>query len=192
VTQPKALGLGHAVWCARSVVGDEPFAVLLADDLVRHDGPGALRQMVEAWDATGAAQVGVEEVPREATRKYGIVGVEDDGQGRQAVRTIVEKPAPEDAPSTLGVVGRYILPPEIFGLLEDVRAGVGGEIQLTDAIAELVARRPVHALAFEGTRYDCGSRFGFVRATMDFALEHEDMRRGVLEHMAAAVRRHES
>ena len=168
VIQEEALGLGHAVWCAKQMVGNEPFAVLLADDLIRSQKNGCLKQMVDEYLATGAGVIGVEEIPASMTDQYGVVSVEKDSDGRSHIREIVEKPAPELAPSNLGVVGRYILPGEIFSLLESVRAGVGGEIQLTDAIASLLAHQPLLAHAFDGVRYDCGSRIGFLKSAIDF------------------------
>jgi UTP--glucose-1-phosphate uridylyltransferase len=188
VIQEEALGLGHAVLCARPLVGDEPFAVLLADDLIRSDGTGCLKQMVDEYQATGAGSIGVEEIPASMTDRYGIVSIEKDETGRDRIRAIVEKPAPEVAPSRLGVVGRYILPGEIFSLLESVRAGVGGEIQLTDAIAAQLAHGPLLAHAFEGVRYDCGSRQGFIRATVDYALELDDLRDDLLDHFESLSR----
>jgi UTP--glucose-1-phosphate uridylyltransferase len=183
VIQEKALGLGHAVWCAKQLVGDEPFAVLLADDLIRSPKSGCLKQMVNEYQASGAGVIGVEAIPASMTDRYGIVSVEQDSSGRDYIQEIVEKPAPELAPSNLGVVGRYILPGEIFSLLESVRAGVGGEIQLTDAIAALLATQPLLAYAFDGVRYDCGSRQGFIRATLDYALEHDDLREDLLAYL---------
>jgi len=182
VIQEKALGLGHAVWCAKKLVGDEPFAVLLADDLIRSPHSGCLKQMVAEYQATGSGCIGVEEVPVSMTDRYGIVSVHKDVMGRNYIRDIVEKPSPEKALSNLGVVGRYILPAEIFSLLDSVRAGVGGEIQLTDAIARLLESKPLLAHAFEGVRYDCGSRQGFIRATVDYALEHADLRDDLLSY----------
>ena len=182
VIQEKALGLGHAVWCANKLVGDEPFAVLLADDLIRSPRGGCLKQMVAEYHATGSGCIGVEEIPVSMTDRYGIVSVQKDAMGRNHIRDIVEKPSPEMAPSNLGVVGRYILPAEIFSLLESVRAGIGGEIQLTDAIARLLENKPLLAHAFEGVRYDCGSRQGFIRATVDYALEHADLRDDLLSY----------
>ena len=182
VIQEKALGLGHAVWCAKKLVGDEPFAVLLADDLIRSPGNGCLKQMVTEYHEAGSGCIGVEEVTVSMTDRYGIVSVQEEANGRKYIREIIEKPAPEKAPSNLGVVGRYILPGEIFSLLESVRAGVGGEIQLTDAIARLLENRPLQAHAFEGVRYDCGSRKGFIRATVDYALEHADLREDLLRY----------
>lgn len=188
VIQEEALGLGHAVWCAKSLVGDEPFAVLLADDLIRSPGAGCLKQMVDEYHATGVGSIGVEQIPASMTDRYGIVSVQKDTDGRDYIREIVEKPAPDKAPSNLGVVGRYILPGEIFPLLESVRAGVGGEIQLTDAIAAQLSSQSLLAHAFEGVRYDCGSRRGFIKATVDYALEHTDMRDELLAHFSTLLR----
>lgn len=182
VIQEEALGLGHAVLCAKSLVGDEPFAVLLADDLIRSPQSGCLKQMVDEYHATGAGSIGVEKIPASMTDRYGIVSIQKDSTGRDRINAIVEKPAPDVAPSTLGVVGRYILPGEIFSLLESVQAGVGGEIQLTDAIAAQLNSQPLLAHAFDGVRYDCGSRQGFIRATIDYALEHEELRDDLLAH----------
>ena len=188
VIQEAALGLGHAVWCAKELVGDEPFAVLLADDLIRSPQTGCLKQMVDEYHATGAGSIGVERIPAYMTDRYGIVSVQKDATGRDYIREIVEKPAPDVAPSNLGVVGRYILPGEIFSLLESVRAGVGGEIQLTDAIARQLASRPLLAYAFDGVRYDCGSRQGFIRATVDYALEHDELREDMLAYLDTVTR----
>jgi len=138
--------------------------------------------MVDEYYATGAGSLGVEEIPMAMTKRYGIVSVETDDSGRNYIRKIVEKPAPAEAPSNLGVVGRYILPGKIFKLLESVRAGVGGEIQLTDAIFALLRTHPLLAHRFEGVRYDCGSRAGFIRATVDYALEHDDLREDLLAY----------
>jgi UTP--glucose-1-phosphate uridylyltransferase len=188
VTQPEALGLGHAILCAESVVGDEPFAILLADDMIRNDGPGALAQMVAVYQQNGSSVIGVEEIPDELTSSYGVVGVEVNEQGQKAIHTMVEKPATEDAPSRLGVVGRYILDASVFGYLHEIRADAGGEIQLTDGIAAMLKTHSVLALPFEGERYDCGSRQGFIRATIDYALEHDGLREDVLEHMFKLLR----
>ncbi len=187
VTQPEALGLGHAVLCARPVVGDEPFAVLLPDDLIWSQGPGALAQMLELARARSAGVVAVQEVPREQTGSYGIVAAPHftDRSGR--IEAIVEKPRPETAPSTLAVVGRYVLPARIFDCLERVTPGSGGEIQLTDGIAALLAEQPVLACRFEGRRFDCGSRIGLVEATIQFALEHEDLSEDARRYMRAAL-----
>lgn len=187
VTQEQALGLGHAVLCAEAAVGDEPFAVILPDDMVMDPGRGALKQLVDLHQSTGASVIGVEPVPPESTRKYGIVGVEVGADGHQQIREIVEKPDPEAAPSNLGVVGRYVLSPNVFKHLRNTASGVGGEIQLTDAIATLMKESPVLACAFEGKRYDCGSPQGFLEATIDYALSRDDLRESLVAHMASRV-----
>jgi len=176
VRQPEALGLGHAVLCARPVVGDDPFAVILADDLIE-DGPrGVLRQMADIFEERQCSLLGVEEVPAFETDKYGIVKSVDEGTGRLSkVSSIVEKPKPEVAPSNLAVVGRYILTPRIFDLLEKTQRGSGGEIQLTDGIAALLEDEDVLAYRFEGKRYDCGSKLGYLKATVEYALKHEEL-----------------
>jgi len=171
VTQPEALGLGHAVLCARPVVGDEPFGVILADDLIWNRGPGALRQMAEVAAREDAGVLAVEEVPHEQTNRYGIVDAEAISERAARVRFVVEKPSPETAPSNLAIVGRYVLPGRIFELLEKTRPGAGGEIQLTDAIEDLLKERPVLAYRFEGRRFDCGNKLGLVQATLHMALE---------------------
>ena len=173
IRQAEPLGLGHAVLCARPVVGDEPFAVLLADDLISSN-PSAMAHMAKRYEATGCAILGVEEVPREQTSSYGIVSVDDPGAEIPAVRSIVEKPAPEEAPSTLAVVGRYVLTPGIFPLLADARPGRGGEIQLTDAISRLLDMEKVLAMRLPGSRYDCGSKLGYLKATVDYGLKHPE------------------
>ncbi len=164
IRQGEPLGLGHAVLCARPAVGNEPFFVHLPDDLIRGE-TGCLSQMAALFEKTGFSAVAVEEVPRDQTGSYGIVDVDDADQ----LQAIVEKPAPQDAPSTLAVVGRYSLTPKIFDLLEATGRGAGGEIQLTDAISDLLEYEPVLACRFQGTRYDCGSKLGYVRATIDAA-----------------------
>ena len=188
VPQLETLGLGHAVLCARSVVGDEPFAVLLADDMIKTAGPGCLQQMISVYQQSGANVVAVEEVPHEDTSLYGIVepGVSQDG-GR-LIQSIIEKPAAEDAASNLAVVGRYIFNPTIFDELEQVTAGAGGEIQLTDAISRQIGSEDVLAYAFEGVRFDCGSKMGFVKATVSYALDHEEMRQELIEYVQDSVR----
>ena len=176
VTQPEARGLGHAVLCARPVVGDEPFAVMLPDDLLwNRNGDGALKQMADAHAQTGASMIAVQDVPAEKTGSYGIVAT-DAFEGRHGrVRSMVEKPRPEEAPSTLAVVGRYVLDGRIFPLLESTTPGAGGEIQLTDAIAELLQEKPVHAYRFRGTRFDCGTHLGLIEATISYALDNEKL-----------------
>ena len=183
VTQAEALGLGHAVLCAKAIVGDEPFAVLLPDDLIWNRGDGALKQMADLNQASGASVIAVEDVPHEKTGSYGIVAT-DKFDGRKGhITQIVEKPKPEDAPSDLAVVGRYVLSPKIFGLLEATGTGAGGEIQLTDAIARLLESEPVDAYRFEGTRFDCGTHLGLVEATIRFALENEKLAAAAREVM---------
>ncbi len=175
VTQAEALGLGHAVLCAKPIVGNEPFAVLLPDDLIWNRGAGALKQMADAAEATGASMIAVQDVAREQTASYGIVAT-DAFSGRSGrINAIVEKPKPEVAPSTLAVVGRYVLDGSIFDLLESTTPGAGGEIQLTDAIATLLSRKPVHAYRFQGTRFDCGTHIGLIEATIRYALDHEKL-----------------
>jgi len=172
--QREPLGLGHAVWCARHLVGNEPFAVLLADDVVLAD-KGCLQQMIEAYNEVGGNVVAVVDVPREQTNRYGILDVEKDDGRLVKVRGLVEKPAPEKAPSTLSIIGRYILQPEIFAELEAKKAGAGGEIQLTDSMARLIGKQPFHGLRYKGTRYDCGDKVGFIEANVAFALAHPEM-----------------
>ena len=173
VTQPEALGLGHAVLCAKPVVGDEPFGVMLPDDLIWNGtGKGALRQMAEVGERESAGVIAVEEVPHEQTDKYGIVDAVRVDERSARIRHMVEKPKPADAPSDLAVVGRYVLPGRIFELLERTTPGAGGEIQLTDAIEALLKEQgKVLAYRFEGTRFDCGNKAGLVRATMHMALQ---------------------
>jgi UTP--glucose-1-phosphate uridylyltransferase len=176
VTQPEALGLGHAVLCAKPVIGDEPFGVILADDLiwngpVSSSRPGALRQMAELAAAENAAVVAVEEVPRDQTDKYGIVDATPISDRAAKIKLVVEKPNPAVAPSNLAIVGRYVLPGRIFELLEKTTPGAGGEIQLTDAIETLLSEYLVLAYRFEGTRFDCGNKLGLVKATLHMALE---------------------
>jgi len=189
VTQAEALGLGHAVLCAEPVVGNEPFAVLLPDDLIWNKGPGALRQMADLAEKQAASVIAVQDVPPEQTGSYGIVATRDFSGRHGEITGIVEKPRPEDAPSNLAVVGRYVLSGSIFELLRKTRPGAGGEIQLTDAIAALLGRERTLAYRFEGRRFDCGSRIGLVEATIEFALEHEDLAEPAREYMRAALAR---
>jgi len=177
--QMKPLGLGHAVWCAKELIGDEPFAVLLADDLVLAPGKSCLGQMIDVYNETGGNVVAIEEVPRADTKKYGVLDViSDDGKTAQA-QGLVEKPNPEDAPSNLSIIGRYILQPEVFKELDKKERGAGNEIQLTDAMAKTIGNIDFRGLRFEGTRYDCGSKLGFIEANLAFALERDDLRDGV-------------
>jgi UTP--glucose-1-phosphate uridylyltransferase len=172
--QSEALGLGHAVMCARHLVGDEPFAVMLADDLIDAGVP-VLKQMAQVHAAHGGSVIAVQTVPREDTASYGIVSAgESVAKNVSRMSAIVEKPKPEDAPSNLGVVGRYILSPRIFHFLENLRPGAGREIQLTDAIGRLLREETVYAYEFQGTRYDCGSKLGYLKATVNYALKHPE------------------
>jgi len=172
--QAEPLGLGHAVLCAQPVVGDEPFAVLLADDLIDAQPP-TMARMARRFETEDCSLLGVEEVPRAQTASYGIVSPEDPSAEVTPVRAIVEKPAPADAPSTMAVVGRYVLTPAIFGLLAGAKPGRGGEIQLTDAIAALLAKERVLAMGIGGRRYDCGSKLGYLKATVELGLQHPDI-----------------
>lgn len=174
IRQSEALGLGHAVLCAQPVVGNEPFAVLLADDLL--DGePAVMRQMVDVYDYYKCSVLGVQQVPREDTRSYGIVASTPLKDRLEAVHAMVEKPKPEEAPSTLAVVGRYVLTPRIFHHLANLGKGAGGEIQLTDGIAALMAEEQVLAYRYEGKRYDCGSKIGYLEATLAMARKHPEV-----------------
>lgn len=185
IRQSEALGLGHAVLCARPVIGDEPFAVILADDLVDGKGAGCLAQMVDIFDSKQSSILGVEQVPHEATGSYGIVETTPDSEGLSRISSIVEKPRPEDAPSNLGVVGRYILTPRIFDMIEATGAGAGGEIQLTDAIARLLSEESVYAYEFQGKRYDCGSKLGYLIATVEHALQHPELKHSFRDYLNA-------
>jgi len=174
IRQPEALGLGHAVLCAKQIVGNDPFAVILADDLIS-GSPSPLQQMAALYDQHQCSVIGVQTIAREATGSYGIVSGKSIRSRVYELDGIVEKPKPAQAPSTLAVVGRYILTPRIFELLEQVQAGTGGEIQLTDAIAALLKHEKVLAYEFEGKRYDCGNKLGYLKATVDFALAHPEL-----------------
>jgi UTP--glucose-1-phosphate uridylyltransferase len=177
VRQPRSLGLGHAVLCAQPLVGDEPFAVLLADDLMcgADTGNGVLRQMVEAFRARPASVLAVQEVPQEHVNRYGIVAGEPAGERLMKVSRMVEKPSPQEAPSRMAVAGRYILTPAVFDRIRNQRQGAGGEIQLTDGIAQLIESEGVYAYQYLGKRYDCGSKQGFLEATVEFALKHAEV-----------------
>ena len=172
--QAQALGLGHAVLCAKPVVGNEPFVVILADDLVDAN-PGVVAQMIEQYEKYKCSILAVEEVPREETNKYGIVATVPGPNGELRVTSIVEKPDPKNAPSNLAVIGRYLLTPRIFDKLENIGRGAGGEIQLTDGIAALLEDEPVVAYPFHGKRYDCGSKLGYLEATVELGLAHQEL-----------------
>jgi UTP--glucose-1-phosphate uridylyltransferase len=186
IRQPAPLGLGHAVLCARPVVGDEPFFVHLADDLIDAEVP-CLKQMASVYAELGGSVLGVQTVERRDTDKYGIVAVEPLGERVSRITKIVEKPKPEAAPSTLAVVGRYLLSPRVFDKLERVGRGAGGEIQLTDGIAALLAEEPVYAYAFDGKRYDCGSKLGYLEATVEYGLRHPQLGDAFAETLARVL-----
>ncbi len=172
IRQPEALGLGHAVLCAKSVVGRNPFAVILADDLIGGDSRGTMSQMAEVYAQYGSSVLGVEQVEKSETNKYGIVSSSPFSRKLTQVNGIVEKPHPDEAPSTLAVVGRYILTPRIFHLLQGIGKGAGGEIQLTDGIARLLDDEHVLAYEFDGVRHDCGSKLGYLQATVEYGIKH--------------------
>ena len=181
--QQEPLGLGHAVWCARHSIGNEPFAVLLADDLIQAESP-CLAQMVDAHAELGGNMVAVMDVPRDETQRYGILDVvEEDGRLVRA-KGLVEKPSPDEAPSTLSIIGRYILQPEVLQELDRQEVGAGGEIQLTDAMARTIGRLPFNGYRFEGHRYDCGDKAGFLEATVAFALARDDLGEAMREIIA--------
>ncbi len=181
--QMQPLGLGHAVWCAREFVGDEPFAVLLADDLVMSKTP-CLKQLVDTHQETGGSVVAVMDVPREHTNRYGVLDLDSDDGRLASIRGLVEKPEPEAAPSTLSIIGRYVLLPSVFDHLDKKQVGAGGEIQLTDAMAQTIGTAPFHGLRFEGHRYDCGDKVGFLEANIAFALQRSDMATSVQDVLA--------
>jgi UTP--glucose-1-phosphate uridylyltransferase len=182
IRQGEAMGLGHAVMCARTLVGNEPFAVILADDLIDAETP-ALKQMMEVHAKHGGSVIAVQNVDRNETASYGIVSSQPVEARVSRLTGIVEKPQPAEAPSTLGVVGRYVLSPRIFDCLQNLRPGAGREIQLTDAIARLLDEEGVYAYEFEGHRYDCGSKLGYLKATLAFALKHPEVEAGFREHL---------
>ena len=188
IRQAEALGLGHAVLCAEPVVGDDPFFVILADDLMVNRGPNVLEQMRDAYLADGCSIVGVQEIAKADSSKYGVIKPAAESRDSLVrMEDIVEKPAPEAAPSNLGVVGRYVLTPRIFELLKKTQKGSGGEIQLTDAIAKLLDEEQVHAYRFQGTRFDCGSHLGLIEATIRFALDHETLSASAARAMKLAL-----
>ena len=187
IRQAEALGLGHAVLCSKSIVGDEPFAVILADDLVEDSKRGCMAQMVDMFSEYQQSILGVERIDPSETDKYGIVATEQISTSVGNIQSIVEKPAPTEAPSNLGVVGRYILTPAIFQKLEHTVKGTGGEIQLTDAISDLLSDEKVLAYEFEGKRYDCGSKLGYLIATVDHGLLHEELKDDFLAYLKNLV-----
>lgn len=173
--QNEPLGLGHAIWCARNIVGREPFAVLLADDLIKAQTP-VLKQMIERFDDVQSSMVCIEEVDRQATASYGILDADAPHDGLTKIRGLVEKPNPKDAPSNLAIIGRYILTPEIFDILENKETGAGGEIQITDAMARLLDAQAIYGFQYQGTRFDCGTKVGFQMANLSFAMDRQDMK----------------
>ncbi|SFO94139.1 UTP--glucose-1-phosphate uridylyltransferase GalU [Tranquillimonas alkanivorans] len=187
IRQHKALGLGHAVWCARRLIGDQPFAVILPDDVIAADTP-CLQQMVEAYEETGGCMVAAMEVAREKTSAYGILDVEPEGGDKVRVKGMVEKPDPSEAPSNLAVIGRYILAPEVLDALDRTERGAGGEIQLTDAIAQQIGTEAgVHGLRFRGQRFDCGSKPGFLQATVAYGLSRPELRDEFLQYLTELI-----
>ena len=188
IRQVEALGLGHAVLCARSVVGEQPFAVILADDLIDAGASGCLQQMVNVYNEHRSSVIAVEEVEPSETDQYGIVKTSSPiGERLSTIDAIVEKPKPSEAPSNLGVVGRYILTPRIFDLLETTGEGAGGEIQLTDAIAALLTEEQVMAWEFHGKRYDCGSKLGYLEATVEYALKHPELKDDFCDYLRSMI-----
>ncbi len=177
IRQAEPLGLGHAVLCAKPVIGDAPFAVILPDDLIDDGKRGVIKQMVDKYQQQNSSVIAVQNVPKQDTSKYGIVETEStDDTALSKIKSIVEKPEPDLAPSTLGVVGRYVLSPEIFNCLEQTTKGAGNEIQLTDAISLLIKKESIYAYEFEGTRYDCGSKLGYMQASIQYALKDPDIK----------------
>ncbi len=190
--QRQPLGLGHAVWCARHLIGDDPFAVILADDLVLSKTP-CLKQMIEQYNDCGGNVLGVMDIPRSDTASYGIVDIDTSATKSDAklvkAKGLVEKPVPEKAPSTLSIIGRYILQPEVINVLSHQKAGAGGEIQLTDAIASMIGKNDVYGYRFDGVRYDCGGLVGFVAANVAFSLERDALRDKVINEVVGVFER---
>jgi UTP--glucose-1-phosphate uridylyltransferase len=175
VRQKEPLGLGHAILCARALVGDEPFGVFLGDDIIGQAPKPCMRQLLDVFERYGGPVIAIERVPRERTQQYGVIAGRDIGGGVWEITDLVEKPAPQDAPSDLAIIGRYVLTPDIFPILAETAADKRGEIQLTDALRTLCERRPMYALAFQGKRYDTGDKLGFLKATVEFALARPDL-----------------
>lgn len=188
IRQKEAKGLGHAIWCARKFVGDEPFAVLLGDDIVQAETP-CLKQMIDKFNRYKSSIIGVQRVPQQEVSRYGIVDAKDLDERLYSVNHLVEKPKVEDAPSNLAIMGRYILTPRIFEILSNQETGAGGEIQLTDAIAKLNTFEAVYAYDFEGKRYDVGEKLGFIQTTIEFALKHDELRPLLLDYISEVLDR---
>lgn len=190
IRQKEPKGLGHAIWCARKFIGNDPFAVMLGDDIVRAQKP-CLEQLIQEFEARNSSVIGVQEVPTKDISKYGVVEYDssfNSGNGLYKVKSLVEKPAVEEAPSNLAIMGRYVLTPEILDILEHLKPGKGNEIQLTDALQELSGIQEVFAYLFEGKRYDIGDKYGFVQATVEFALEREDIGEPLLNWLREVVK----
>jgi len=188
IRQKEPKGLGHAIWCARKFIGNEPFAVLLGDDIVQADKP-CLKQMIEQYERYNASILGVQSVPKNEVSRYGIVAGNNIGERFYSVDNLIEKPSKEEAPSNLAIMGRYILNPRIFEILANQKPGAGGEIQLTDAIAELNDYEAVFAYDFNGIRYDVGEKMGFIQTTIEFALQREELRKELLEYLTSVLDR---
>ncbi|MGV2622800.1 UNVERIFIED_CONTAM: UTP--glucose-1-phosphate uridylyltransferase GalU [Halobacillus marinus] len=188
IRQKEPKGLGHAVWCARKFIGDEPFAVLLGDDIISSEEPG-LKQLINQYEQTGSSVIGVQTVPEDQTHRYGIIDPESHEGRLHKVSTFVEKPAQGQAPSNLAIMGRYILTPEIMTFLDKQEKGAGGEVQLTDAIQKLNQLQRVYAYDFEGARYDVGEKLGFIKTTIEMALERDDLKEDVLQVIKELVER---
>jgi UTP--glucose-1-phosphate uridylyltransferase len=186
VRQKKPLGLGHAVLCARDLVGDEPFAVMLADDLIDSETP-CIRQLLEIFEQKNESVIALMEVPQEDVHRYGVIKGKAIGRNLFQIEATIEKPPAKEAPSRMAIIGRYILRPEIFSILENLPAGKGGEIQLTDGLSQLVRERQVYGCVFQGDRYDIGDKFGFVRATVAYALKRADLKDKLIEYLKVAV-----
>ncbi len=186
IRQKEPKGLGHAIWCARKFIGDEPFAVLLGDDIVKADTP-CLKQMIDQYNRYNASILGIQTVKEDQVSRYGIVDGTQMSDRLYNVSKLIEKPKQEEAPSNLAIMGRYILTPRIFDILETLQPGAGGEIQLTDAIAELNKHEAVYAYDFEGTRYDVGEKMGFIQTTIEFALQREELKNELLDYLASVV-----
>ena len=185
--QSEALGLGHAVLCSRPVVGNEPFAVILADDLIDSEPDGCLKQMIEIYEREQSGVIGVEKVPQEMISRYGVISGDEVSDGLWRVSGIVEKPKAEEAPSDIGVVGRYVLDASIFDCIEETSRGAGGEIQLTDALARQIEKRSLYAYEFSGTRYDCGNKMGYLRATVEYGMKHGEVGEEFTEFLKSKV-----
>lgn len=186
VRQQVPMGLGHAIWCARSFIGDDPFAILLPDDLMLCD-TSCTKQLADAYLETGGNVVAIEEVPMERVNKYGVLDIQEDKGRLVSVRGLVEKPKVEDAPSNLTVIGRYVLMPEVLTHLSKMEKGAGGEVQLTDAMAKLIGSQPFHGLRYEGRRFDCGDKVGFLEAQIAFALQRPDIAKAVHDFLPKYV-----